>query len=182
MSRSEVMLFAAVALGVTTPVYAMPELPAELVPVRDALMQYQDPVVAVRDGYFSTLGCVQYPDGGMGVHFLNTALIGPVPDAMKPQLLVYEPAADGKLTLVAAEWLIPLATGVKGRPELFGQPFNGPMAGHEPLMPDGLHHYDLHVWLFKDNPAGMFHHINPDVQCVGAYVEHEHPPREVPHG
>jgi hypothetical protein len=34
--------------------------------------------------------------------------------------------------------------------------FSGPMEGHEPLMPPGLHHYDLHVWLWKDNPEGIF--------------------------
>ena len=30
------------------------------------------------------------------------------------------------------------------------------MEGHEPLMPHGMHHYDLHVWLWKENPAGLF--------------------------
>jgi hypothetical protein len=46
-------------------------LTPELVEVRDALAKYADPVVAIRDGYFSTLGCVVYPNGGMGVHFLR---------------------------------------------------------------------------------------------------------------
>jgi hypothetical protein len=101
----------------------LPAIPVELEPVRAALDKYRDPVVAVRDGYFSTLGCVQYPDGGMGVHFLNPGLFGPVPDPMAPQILVYEPDAEGQLRLVAAEWFIPLATGVEGRPEIFGQPF-----------------------------------------------------------
>ena len=31
---------------------ALPKLPPELEPVRTALAKYQDPVVAVRDGYF----------------------------------------------------------------------------------------------------------------------------------
>ena len=43
-----------------------PALPSELERVRSALQKYQDPVVAVHDGYFSTLGCVEYPSGGMG--------------------------------------------------------------------------------------------------------------------
>src|SRR2546423_9055426 len=62
-------------------------LPAELQKVKAALEKYRDPYVAVRDGYFSTLGCVEYPKGGghgrlpypaggMGIHFLNHALIG----------------------------------------------------------------------------------------------------------
>jgi hypothetical protein len=82
----------------------------------------------------------------------------------KPQILVYEPVGD-KLELLAAEWLVPLATGIKQRPTLFGQPFNGAMEGHEPLMPQALHHYDLHVWLFKENPKGVFAVTNPDVSC-----------------
>ena len=87
----------------------------ELEAARTALSKYQDPIVAVRDGYLSTVGCVEYPDGGMGVHFLNPALIGSVPDPMKSPLLVYEPEGD-QLKLVAAEWLVPLATGIKERP------------------------------------------------------------------
>lgn len=161
------------------PALALPEIPDQLKPVREALMKYQDPIVAVRDGYFSTLGCVQYPEGGMGVHFLNVAYIGPVPDPERPQILVYEPGPDGKLTLAAAEWLIPLATGIKERPDLLGEPFQGPMAGHEPLMPDALFHYDLHVWMFKDNPAGLYSPTNPDIKCSGPYIANETAPRMV---
>jgi hypothetical protein len=124
-----------------------------------------------RDGYFSTLGCVEferagvagqvpYMPGGMGVHFLNVGLIGPVPDPAKPPVLIYEPDGD-KLRLVAAEWFIPLATGVKERPTLWNRPFDGPMTGHPPLLPMELSHYDLHVWLYKPNPLGTFAPTNP---------------------
>lgn len=155
---------------------------AELEQARAALQKYQDPIAAVRDGYFSTLGCVHYANGGMGVHFLNTSLIGPVPDPLRPQLLLYEPSDDGKLRLVAAEWFVPLATGIAERPRLFGRPFDGPMEGHEPLMPRGLHHYDLHVWLFKENPAGMFSATNPNVRCDGySYALLEEPTATVEH-
>ena len=58
------------------------------------------------------------------------------------------------------------ADGVPGtdddRPSLFGQPFDGPMPGHFPGQPD---HYDLHVWLWRFNPAGMFAQFNPRVSC-----------------
>ncbi len=149
---------------------------AELDAVRKALAKYEDPYVAVRDLYLSTVGCVHYdgskmeghmdyPKGAMGVHFVNLTLQGP-PDPMKPNVLIYEPV-DGKLKLVAAEWLVPLAAA-KERPSLLGQPFQGPMEGHEPLIPQGFHHYDLHAWLFKDNPLGMFSPTNPDVSCDGA--------------
>ena len=157
-----------------------PKLSAELERVRSALIKYQDPIKAVHDGYFSTVGCVRYPTGGMGIHFLNPQLIGPLPDPMRPTILLYEPVGD-KLRLVGAEWFIPLATGVKERPQLFGQPFDGPMEGHEPLMPATLRHYDQHVWLFKSNPAGLFNIVNPNVKCPKtAYTFLEHPPKTLP--
>ena len=162
---------------------------AELDAVRQALAKYEDPYVAVRDLYLSTVACVHYtgekieghmdyPKGAMGIHFVNVTIGGP-PDPMKPNVLIYEP--DGKkLRLVAAEWLVPLAS-VKERPSIFGQPFQGPMEGHEPLIPQGFHHYDLHVWLFKDNPLGMFNPTNPNVTCENTdFALLEKPTKMVP--
>src|SRR5689334_15970506 len=95
-------------------------LPANLAATRTALEKYQDPIAAVRDGDFATVGCVDFPKGsrgagemaykpgGMGVHFLNPALIGPTLDSLKPQVLLYEPVGD-RLRLVAAEWFVPTA-------------------------------------------------------------------------
>ena len=155
---------------------AKPEDP-DLSAVRAALKKYEDPYAAIRDGYFSTLGCVEighagapghvpYKPGGMGVHFLNVSTIGPVPDPAKPQVLLYEPDGN-KLRLTGAEWFIPLATGVKARPILWNRPFDGPMTGHPPLLPMEMTHYDLHVWLYKPNPLGIFAPTNPDVKCTG---------------
>jgi hypothetical protein len=152
---------------------AEPDLSA----VRAALKKYEDPYVAVRDGYFSSVGCVviekpgaaghvAYKPGGMGVHFLNMSTISPVPDPSKPQVLLYE-SVNGKLHLTGAEWFVPLSTGVKERPTLWGHPFDGPMMGHPPLLPMELTHYDLHVWLYKPNPLGTFAPTNPNVKCAG---------------
>jgi hypothetical protein len=183
------------ALMAPTPLQAqaaLPKLSPELEKVRATLDKYQDPIQAIHDGYFSTLGCVYYPaagghgevayvPGGMGVHFLNPALVGPQVDPAKPQVLLYEPQGD-KLRLVAAEWFVPLATGVKERPQLNDRPFDGPMEGHPPLLPLALHHYDLHVWLWKENSAGLFSPTNPDVKCpAGAYSFDERAPRIVAH-
>lgn len=151
-------------------------LDTQIEAMRKALSKYEDPYVAIRDLYLSTVGCVHYdgskmeghmhyPKGGMGIHFVNLTIQGP-PDPLKPNVLLYEPV-DGKLKLVGVEWLVPLAFA-KERPTLLGQPFQGPMEGHEPLIPQGFHHYDLHAWLFKDNPLGMFSPTNPDVTCEDA--------------
>ena len=168
-------------------------LPAELVAVRSALDKYKDPIVAVHDGYLSTVGCVEYPKGGgegtmhyapggMGVHFLNPQLIGGAPlDPAKPQVLIYEPAGN-ELRLVAAEWFVPMQAAGPGRPKIFGKELEGPMEGHHPLMPEGLHHFDLHVWLWKANPAGVYAPTNSAVSCPkGAYSFAENAPKLVHH-
>ena len=164
-------------------------LSPELQKVRAALDPYQDPVVAVHDGYFSSVACVEYlkgekgsmeyAPGGMGVHFINLGLIGPALDPAKPQVLIYLPVGD-RLQLAAAEWFVPTDVAGGKRPGIFGQELQGPMEGHEPLQPKGLHHYDLHVWLWKDNPAGMFAPTNPSVKCpAGSYSVTEHAPKLV---
>lgn len=159
-------------------------LTPDLQAARAGLEKYQDPLAAVRDGYFSTLACIDfpkgatdgdivYPPGAMGVHFLNTANIGPKLDPAKPQVLIYEPVKD-KLKLVAAEWFVPVAAAGTERPQIFGQPLSGPMNGHEPIMPATLRHYDLHVWLWKNNPRGVFTSTNAVVKCPeGGYTARE---------
>ncbi len=163
---------------------------ADLAAAKAALSKYSDPIAAVRDGYFSTLACIDfpkgatdgpvvYPPGAMGVHFLNTANIGPKLDPTKPQVLIYEQVGN-KLKLTAAEWFMPVEAAGGVAPTIFGQTLSGPMDGHEPIMPASLRHYDLHVWFWKNNPKGMFTSTNSAVKCTpgGTYTvavgEHHH--------
>lgn len=152
-----------------------PALPAQLDSARAVLDKYNDIVVAVHDGFLSTVGCIEYPKGasegsmpyapgGMGVHLLNMQNVSPTLDPAKPQVLIYEPVGD-KLRLVAAEWFIPAELIKSTPPSIFGKQLQGPMEGHQPLMPAGFHHYDLHVWLWKTNPEGVFSPTNPAVTC-----------------
>ena len=146
--------------------------------VRKALDKYKDPIVAVREGYLSTVGCVDFPGGGsehgsmeyksgaMGVHFINAQLIGPKLDSTKPQVLLYEPVGD-KLVLAGAEWFVPTELA-KTPPTVLGHQLMGPMEGHMPIMAPEVHHWDLHVWLWKDNPNGMFSPTNSAVKCPKA--------------
>lgn len=151
-------------------------LSPDLEAAKAALSKYSDPIVAVRDGYLSTLGCVDFPEpvtdgpvsypaGAMGVHFLNPANIGPKLDPTKPQILIYEPVGN-KLVLAGAEWFVPEQVAGGTVPTIFGQSLAGPMDGHEPIIPATLRHYDLHVWLWKDNPKGMFVSTNAAVKCT----------------
>jgi hypothetical protein len=160
--------------------------------VKAALEKYKDPIAAVRDGYLSTLGCVDFPAGGtehgameykpgaMGVHFINMGLVGPKLDSTKPQVLLYEIVGD-KLVLTGAEWFVPTDLA-KTPPTVLGHKLMGPMEGHAPIMPAELHHWDLHVWLWKTNPNGMFSPTNSAVKCPKtgyAYTFADAPPKMV---
>ena len=149
---------------------------ADLQAAKSALAKYSDPFVAIKDGYFSTLACIDfphgatdgpvvYPPGAMGIHLLNPANIGPKLDPAKPQVLLYETVGN-KLVLTGAEWFMPVEAANGTAPSIFGQTLAGPMDGHEPIMPSTLRHYDLHVWFWKNNPRGMFTSTNAAVKCA----------------
>jgi len=144
---------------------------------RAATRRFRDVKVARAAGYAATGDCAQDPKyGGMGIHYANHDLVADGKlDITKPEILVYQPMPSGKLRLGAIEYFQvdadqDLATDAD-RPYLFGLPFDGPMLGHEPDMPV---HYDLHVWLYRHNPAGRFAMWNPRVHCPdsGAHAPH----------
>lgn len=192
-SRMLVAVTAVLCASVTVAQAQEPTLSPELQEVRDGLEQYKDPIKAIYDGYLSTVACIAYPEGategsmqyvagGMGVHFINMGNVGPELDIAKPQVLIYEPVGD-KLELVAAEWFMPAAIAGDSHPAIMGHELQGPMEGHEPLMPAEMHHLDLHVWLWKENPAGVFSPTNPNLTCPpSAYSFNEAAPKMVGHG
>ena len=129
--------------------------------LRQALKPYTDVDAAVAAGYLPGGQCAASPAGGMGVHYVNPGLLGSL-DPLAPPILLY--STEGEL--LGAEYLVPdadqdLATD-GDRPSIFGQPFDGPMPGHEPGMPV---HYDLHIWTHEANPDGVFATWNPKVTC-----------------
>lgn len=134
----------------------------DLKAVRVATARFHSPEQALRAGYLASPECVASPLGGMGFHYENPALMAdPAVDAARPEILLYAPGADGDLELVAVEYFRDAGAGAMA-PTLYGQTFDGPMAGHHPGM--GVH-YDLHVWVWQDNPSGTFAQFNPDVSC-----------------
>jgi hypothetical protein len=120
----------------------------------------QDVEVAAADGYASTLdtlGCFQDPQGGMGLHYINTALLDDTVDLTKPEALVYELRADASIAgLVAHEYIVPVDAWTSTRPPTLG---GVPLHRH-PTLPLWV----LHTWLWKDNPAGDFADWNPAVR------------------
>lgn len=137
--------------------------------VLDATKQFRRPEAAVAAGYVQVSECTELPGvGGMGVHYIHPGLASDaVVDPRKPELLVYVPQRNGSLGLGAVEYFVADAdqdtATDEDRPSLFGRyPFDGSMPGHDAGMPV---HYDLHVWLYKANPAGQLSAWNPRVTC-----------------
>jgi hypothetical protein len=148
-----------------------PDTREQLREARRATLAFRDVDAAKAAGYAPASECATDPKyGGMGIHYANEKLIADGKlDITRPEILVYQPTADGELRLGALEYFRvdgdqDLATA-DDRPSLFGVPFDGPMLGHSPGMPI---HDDLHVWLYKHNPAGIFAAWNPRVSCPGA--------------
>jgi hypothetical protein len=152
------------ATGVTDP-----SVLKELAQVRQATAKYHDVNVALADGFIRTPECVESPDGGMGIHFINPArLMDPAENILEPEILLYVESGNG-LKLIGVEYFYgigapdtPIPNPAPPAPILFGRPFDGPMEQHEPGQPP---HYDLHVWVWQGNPSGVFAPFNPNVSC-----------------
>ncbi len=135
----------------------------DLQAARAASARYHSINQALEDGYVAPPACTSHPTlGAMGYHFENHSLMeDDVLDVTQPEILIYERKENGRFSLVAIEFYIE-ADQTTTRPALFGQAFDGPMPAHHPGMEQ---HYDLHVWLWKENPRGLFSAWNPDVVC-----------------
>ena len=111
-------------------------------------------------------GCVSHPTAGaMGYHYFNADLMADnAVDALEPEALVYAPAADGGLKLVAVEWVVrgpgSNPPGVSAPPSVLG------MQMHILVPPPGPGFYLMHAWVWANNPSGMFADWNPEVSCT----------------
>lgn len=111
-------------------------------------------------------GCVSHPTAGaMGYHYFNADLMADnAVDALEPEALVYAPAADGGLKLVAVEWVVrgpgSNPPGVSEPPSVLG------MEMHILVPPPGPGFYLMHAWVWANNPSGMFADWNPEVSCT----------------
>jgi hypothetical protein len=133
--------------------------------VRAANERFHDVKAAVAEGY-APIPCASGVDGGaMGVHYVNPAYLkDETVDIGRPQAVMYEPLPDGRMALVAVEYI-----AFKGPAALEGQLFNFTGApnryGLDPF-------YELHVWAWKANPRGAFADMNPQVSCEHAGMMH----------
>jgi hypothetical protein len=172
--------------------------------VRTATERFRDVKVALAEGYVRDPmdHCVVAPDigrpaadGAMGVHYIRMDLIGvsgpPNPrvsgtgthtDFTKPAILLYEPQANGSLELVGVENLVFksawAAAGNTQPPAFQGVTWNS--MEDDPATPvDEGHmftpHYDRHVWLYRENPKGIYEQFNANVSCAAHKAGHPAP-------
>ena len=138
--------------------------------VRESTARFRDVEDARRAGYQLLFGCVSGGDvGAMGMHFVNTSLITDLEvDPTNPEIVIYEPQADGTLRLVGADFLIfadPWDEAHKddhATPSMMGQLFHRFDAPNRFGLPS---FYTLHVWAWKANPTGTFVNWHAGVSC-----------------
>ena len=137
--------------------------------VREATARFRDVSAAQAEGYQLLFGCVSGPDvGAMGLHYVNMSLVGDGElDASHPEIVLYEPLPNGRLRLTGADFLVLAAdwdAKHAGPPELMGQLFHLFESPNRFGLPA---FYTLHVWAWKDSPAGSFVNWHPNVSCDG---------------
>ena len=126
--------------------------------VRAANDRFKDVSVAVGEGY-APIPCASGIDGGaMGIHYVNGKYLKDDGlDVAHPEAVMYEPTADGKLELIAVEYIT-----LKGPASLKGHLFSFTNSPNRYGLPP---FYELHVWAWKANSMGAFADMNMDVSC-----------------
>jgi len=187
-------LAAAGAAVASTPPAPGPGEPT-LAEVRRATERFRDVSAALAEGYIrdpfdlcDTAAMMGRPAslGAMGIHYFRPDLLGitapPSPrvsgvgthtDFRRPSILIYEPQENGALELVAVENLVFAAAwhaaGHAEPPTFHGVPYDSMMDDPGTAV-DEAHmfepHFDRHVWLYRDNPNGIFTPFNPAVTCA----------------
>jgi hypothetical protein len=143
---------------------------AELAQVRAATARFHDLDTALAAGYGPLHTCTDEESGlgAMGQHYVKGAVVGDTTfDLSQPEVLVYEPTQNGGMRLVAVEFVVfaDAWAAVSGSPpELFGRQLQLVPAPNRYGVPA---FYQVHVWLWKSNPAGMFSDWNERVSCRG---------------
>jgi hypothetical protein len=147
--------------------------PDDIAAIRDATTPFQDVAASEAAGYGVLTGtplelCIdEEGTGGMGFHRVNGDLVGDTRlDPLTPEALIYIPDAVGELDLVGVEYVV--------FAEAWDLENDAPptLLGHElHLVPEPNRYelptfYQLHAWVWRSNPSGMFESFNPTVSCV----------------
>lgn len=126
---------------------------AQLAAARAATERYQNIEQALADGFQD----IDVFMPGMGHHFLNEARLDATFVPSEPELLVYDRGDDGRYTLVAVEYAVPI-------PESAAAPAGFPDAADVWDRNTTFNLWTLHAWVWLDNQDGIFAPFNPSLQ------------------
>jgi hypothetical protein len=127
--------------------------------LRQATERYHDLNAALADGFVFLHGCENRPDEGpVGTVYVHMGrLTDGAIDPASPEALIYEPTSNGSPALVGIEFAIPYPLWTEQEPpEFLGATFQ---------REDEFGVFGLHVWVWRDNPEGLFAESNPRVSC-----------------
>jgi hypothetical protein len=136
-----------------------PALAAKVNEVAAATQQYRDFETARAAGYAhqQPVGCIETPEGAQGYHWLNPDLVDTTVDPLQPELVMYEPQADGSMKLIGVDYIVPFVKWTASEPPtLFGMPLG---------RNEKLEVFAIHIWTERPNPSGTFAMFNPSVSC-----------------
>ena len=138
-----------------------PEVQGLVATLRTATTRFQALDSAVAAGYARDVPrCFVMQDhGAMGYHHVNRSYVDSLLDPQHPEILLYERAADSAYRLTAIEFIVPYRlwpAASESIPTVRGQRLH---------RVDEVNVWGLHVWLWKENPAGLFADWNPTVSC-----------------
>jgi hypothetical protein len=134
------------------------EMNRALATLRRVTAAYHDIQAAFDDGFVLLHPCEERPDEGpVGTVYVHMdRLLDGVIDPELPDALIYEPTKNGRaagrrrVRRAVRMWNAPEP------PEFLGNVF-------QPEDEFGV--YALHVWVWRNNPEGMFAESNPHVTC-----------------
>ncbi len=123
--------------------------------VRAATAKYADINVATDEGFFDASGFVP----NMGHHYVLPPRMDGTFELEKPEIILYAPDNNGDMEFVAVEYAVPIED--LDNPGLPPEGFTGDQDEWE-INPH-LSQWQLHVWLVKENPDGIFAPTNPEI-------------------
>jgi hypothetical protein len=174
MKRLSVVVIAAVAMtALVVPAIVAARGPGNgpsLAQVRAATAPYHRLQVALDAGYGRLHECTDHEGGlgAMGQHYVAGDVVGDaVFDLSRPEVLVYEPMPNGRSKLVAVEFVVFADVWARvsdDAPRLFGRDLALVEAPNRYGVPA---FWQIHVWLWENNPSGIFADWNPKVSCHG---------------
>lgn len=123
---------------------------------RAATAKYADINVATDEGFFDASGFVP----NMGHHYVLPPRMDGTFELEKPEIILYAPDTNGEMEFVAVEYAVPIED--LDNPGLPPEGFTGDQDEWE--INSNLSQWQLHVWLVKENPNGIFAPTNPEIR------------------